>query len=368
MQYDELLKAVLEDRPFKNIKRLAIEKFGEENVDFQLPRDAHPENRINLHDYYDYLLRQDDSYPAFKVIIYFPKKTVTCNETGKTHDIEEVYCNLSIFRDEKFNISTARAKYTTAEINSDYTHSHVSGVSTSLYPWKNTCLGRENSPLNLLKNKRNKDDLDWINVFNEIDRFYEVESLTGIPYRRLDNITEYKYSHFRSTRFVFPTTKLNRLDTDFSDFVVFVRKKIKQYPKMISNVDGEFIITDSVYELKLKLTNWIVEYLDIIHRDSPESYKAEEKKFNKILETNIKNPIGEFTTCTTRNSMLYREELLFKFKGKDVRRKVINSRKEQYYLMPSNVFILYVFLKLSIMLNYERFKEPNSTETVKIVL
>lgn len=371
MTNEELISAIIEDK-FKNVKSIAEEKFGEERIDYQLPSIAEGRVFNSLQSYYTFAQSEQrlfDSYNVLNMIIYFPHKTVTCNETGQTHDVKDIYCKVRLLSNSSFDIYTGRATYSPAEMNSGYTHSHVSGISTPNGVWLPTCLGNDSSPLNRLRDASTRDDLDWINVFNEIDRFYEVESLRGVPYIRMENITEQSYYTFpKDPMYQSSHDKLYKLDTQFSDFAYYVLGRIKEDSHLISNIDGEFTINVSLYDFKLLLTNYIVDYLKMQESTLGANYKDIEKQFKKVLEKNILNKHGEYAPIGHRGRGLsYNDTYLFTFKGRRILRKVNMTDRERLYLMPNKEFQTYVFLKILIMLNYERFRESRA-ETVKVVL
>lgn len=373
MTNEELISAIIEDK-FKNVKRIAEEKFGEERIDYQLPSIAEGRVFNSLQSYYTFAHNENDqgrygSYSILNMIIYFPHKTVTCNETGQTHDVKDIYCKVGLLNNSSFVISTGRATYSAAEMNSGYTHSHVSGISTPNRVWLSTCLGNDSSPLNRLRDASTRDDLDWINVFNEIDRFYEVESLRGVPYIRMENISEQDYYTFpKDPLYQSSHDKLYKLDAQFSDFAYYVLGRIKEDNHLISNIDGEFTINVSLYDFKLLLTNYIVDYLKMQESILGVNYKDVEKQFKKVLEKNILNKHGEYAPIGHRGrGFSYNDTYLFTFKGRRILRKVNMIDRERLYLMPNKEFQTYVFLKILIMLNYERFRESRA-ETVKVVL
>ena len=107
MTNEELISAIIEDK-FKNIKRIAEEKFGEERIDYQLPSIAEGQVFNSLQSYYIFAHNENDqgrygSYSILDMIIYFPYKTVTCNETGQTHDVRDIYCKVSLLNNGSFN-------------------------------------------------------------------------------------------------------------------------------------------------------------------------------------------------------------------------------------------------------------------------
>lgn len=352
MTTEELTQAVIEDR-YKTAKQIAEEKFGEENVEFKI-KDISRSSSVS--EYYSKIGPNQD---AIYFIIHLPQKTVVCNETGQSHEIKDVYCRVHMRLSGTFIITTARATYTMSEIISSYTHSHVSGISECYSVWKTTCLGLH-SPLKTMSEQGIRDDLDWINLFNEIDRFYEVESLIGIPYTRIENISRYRNDRHPNEYYIY--TKINKmaeLDESYKDFVYFMAKDILETSNALSISGGSVILNETTYNFKVRVTNALIKYIKILG--------LEEKQFESILEKNFKDKDGKYTPISNRANVNLSPQYLFTFKGNPINRIIIpDNNEDEVILMPNFEFISYVYVKLLIMFNYERY--GSSTETVKIIL
>ena len=289
-----------------------------------------------------------------------PHKTVVCNETQQSHEIKDIYCRIQLKRNNTFTIETARATYTTAEMVSNYTHSHVNGVSSTGNTWLITCMG-SHSPLKTMSENGIHDDLDWINLFNEIDRFYEVESLRGVPYRRIENISDHTPT-FGNQNVVFtPLSMMSRLDEKYKDFAFYVAKDILKNQNALSVSDNTITLNETTEDFKIRVNNALIEYINT--SDSPEEKR---KLFEPILEKNIKNKYGFYQPLGRRLDCATESQYLFTFKGRLLHRTVIPSRDIDIILMPNMNFVAYIYIKCLAIFNYERYR--SSTETVKIIL
>lgn len=356
MTTEELTKAVIESR-YKTAKQIAEEKFGEENVEFKIRDDI---SANSVENYYN-RIRCDGNRTVLYIIIHMPHKTVVSNETRQSHEIKDIYCRIQIQEGNSFMVSTARSTYTISELIAGYTHSHVSGVSAGRQPWKDTCLG-SHSPLKTMSENGINDDLDWINFFNEIDRFYEVESLIGVPYIRMERISQYSSIKDANLQQVFYYEDIiSKLDILFNDFAYYIAKDILNTPNAISIVNGVITLNETFYNFKVRVNNTLVKYLTA--SDSPED---EYKMFEPYLEKNIKNKDGKYVAVANKHNVDMTPQYLFSFKGNPVNRIIIPDNRIDMVLMPNMVFIVYIYMKLLIMFNYERYRSSN--ETVNVIL
>ena len=161
----------------------AEEIFGEDNVEFQLEKNI--EN--------DYI--EDYSSEDFigHIYIYIPEKIVT-NEEGFCHKIFSCYIKIGIKKDFRvggFNFT--RSSISNREANKGYLFSHCSSISVNavrhaqednLYYdlWRSPCLGTGPIVTSLSRLQVTFSEENWKIFLNDLDSYFEVESITGVPY------------------------------------------------------------------------------------------------------------------------------------------------------------------------------------------
>lgn len=151
-----------EKTPLQKVVDLFIDYYGEDRIDLQ----------------------NND------IIIYYPSVIIT-NEHNKSHEIKELYTKVKVHNNGSLNgtFSFVRAEFTLEEWNSDYLHSHVSGINKSLPSnFKSSCLGSGPIRNTCLSLNDSFDEDIWKLFIFELDRYIQTESLEGGPYRRLENI------------------------------------------------------------------------------------------------------------------------------------------------------------------------------------
>lgn len=162
------------------------EYYGEERVDMQFP---------SLELYYELRAAKTLIPDYADILVYFPKVTVT-NENNYSHEITDLYLKFRIDTKGKllYRFTMSRASYTQAELNADYMHSHAPGInSTDPSIFKDVCTGT--GPINRTIASLNaafNEDI-WRLFAVELDCYTKVESLSGVPYRRLSSVSS-KYN------------------------------------------------------------------------------------------------------------------------------------------------------------------------------
>ena len=122
--------------------------------------------------------------------IHFPKFEIT-NENGNSHTITDLYVRIS-YRYYKsamvpleFSLSGCRMTGTSAEVESDYCHSHLNckfGVFAFF------CLGVSEFSNIIIELRKNPCKSQWILLFLALINYVVWESLEGGPYRKMENI------------------------------------------------------------------------------------------------------------------------------------------------------------------------------------
>lgn len=135
------------------------------------------------------------AYAHLFIIIHYPNVSVT-NENGDTTTVEDLYAMIEV-HDNKFAFLHALvATYEYDKAESGYAFSHIGSVSlwNSLPSFNQCCLGA--GPLTKLKWIYATDHdydrkIDYVIglVCVNIDRYFHVESLSGGPYIKMENIS-----------------------------------------------------------------------------------------------------------------------------------------------------------------------------------
>lgn len=125
------------------------------------------------------------------IYVWFPTVKVT-NENDKSIMIQDLYVQVKVgfngtLRD-RFYMN--RATYPSEQWDNDYQHSHMHGIDKEeLSRFRSPCTG--DGPINntMMSLLTDCDKDLWMLFCSELDDFTQVESLKGIPYRYLEDVT-----------------------------------------------------------------------------------------------------------------------------------------------------------------------------------
>ncbi len=167
------------------------EQFTEDNVDLR---------NVVTEDEYTSLITSNKVHAQNTtgaiILVHWPEVEI-CNEYGQKHTIRDLFAQVELnlfgnWLDLMFN----RTTYTQDEINADYLHSHVCGISEDLR-FLPCCMGT--GPIKSTSDTLSKAfDLNLWHLFClELNLYVQTESITGIPYRKLNDIGRYGSDHGR---------------------------------------------------------------------------------------------------------------------------------------------------------------------------
>lgn len=268
------------------------EYFGEDKVDFQ-------------QEYARVKWENDPTVPPrIDTIVYFPTVTVT-NENNNSTRVDELYVKFSMYAGGKIDggLSMLRSKYTTSEWFSDYCHSHCNWSHTYFDRWAGCCLGR--GPIqDTIFNLSNNFDLDRWGLFCfELDKYVTVESLAGVPYRRLETICEKSRNKSRPE---FSQKGLSWVPE-------FLKYAVKNVPMKFSFSNGKFTLGEPYLDFRLKMTEaakrWVEHDVGKLYMD-----------LNSYMTKIIVDGIFDYTKSEVNmhNNMPANGVIVLTFKGKPV--------------------------------------------------
>lgn len=295
----------MEKTPLQKVTDLFIEYFGEEKVDLQ----------IN------------------KILVYYPSVTIA-NENDRSAELTELYVKIEVSNDGlllgTFRIN--RSEYTAAQWVSDYMHSHVCGIpkntpNTFLSP----CLGYGPIRDTCLSLNREFDEDIWRLFIYELDKYIHTESLSGGPYRKIENIgiSNNSSSYIETVLIpeVWDFTIVYELESLlYNEFLPYlIHKGIFSF-----NYNGKYYdIADSPLNIVIKTSNVFIEWYNSLPDQS------------KVNWVNIMFANGNLIRCKTLNGGLYTRKVhrrnldldninlrigtpLWEFKGNIVYRNITN--------------------------------------------
>lgn len=184
------------------------------------------------------------------IYIHYPEFEIT-NNNGNSHTIKDLFIRVNICVDNTITgFSIKRTTFTNEEIVSNYCHSHCNGIYKDFH---STCLGT--GPIvNTIRTLTLEYDEDILQLFiRELDLYIKHESLEGIPYKKITEITEKNNSIVRYDS-VCTRDSIPNIDN-------FCIKIIKENKLPISCNMGVFTIGMSITEFHIFITKEYFEFI-----------------------------------------------------------------------------------------------------------
>lgn len=209
---------------------------------------------------------------AVYIIVHFPEVRVA-NENDKYVDIKELYARVRVNNGGHIEgtFGLLRADYPVSHLYADYAHSHISGVTLTANEFKSPCLGT--GPINRTIVSLVADfDLNmWMLFCRELDTYVTVESLSGGPYRRLENITGKRQLRKISQNFSNSVNlgRVNRLWasylplTELKNFITYLlRKKVIKFNYNEGSYNLAMSYKDYIVEMSNSFIDWVNNYIN----------------------------------------------------------------------------------------------------------
>ena len=193
-----------------------------------------------------------------KVTVWFPEVKVT-NEDDKWIKIKDLFVQIYITPQGNIErqFTMQRTTFTAAQYISGYAHSHLPGIQ---HAWVNPCLGH--GPIvNTIETLKHDNDLNIWGLFcYELEKYVATESLAGVPYKRLELVSNNTNTFATYINFV-----LSRVVGAYGSFNVDVPRKffeyiLKNYDFKICYSHGEYRIAESFNSFWINISREFIEW------------------------------------------------------------------------------------------------------------
>ena len=230
--------------------------------------------------------------------------------------------------------------------------SHVPGINISNFSnFLTPCTG--SGPINATIGGLNREfDEDMWQLFcSELEDFTQVESIAGIPYRRLENIGN-RQSYSVVQRFFYvargfygkvarPLYEFRYVDLGIiPDFTRYLLKNVS-LPMEYSN--GTYCLGMSYYDVAILISNKFIEWFNLEDNPYRKLYNFQYLKDKDIISEYMVVDGRIYTLSTTSSINSYRDyegKLICKFKGREIRLHIgdiLSSEQHSATLLTENV-------------------------------
>lgn len=218
------------------------------------------------------------STELFHVFIYFPKVRVS-NEHDVFIDITELYVRVILDTAGTMvgSFSFNRGEYTRVQYLNDYMHSHACGIPRGNYRrFLDVCLG--SGPIRNTVNRLNAHyDLDiWKLFCVELEKYVATESLSGGPYRRLEDVSFYNVNS--KVKLILDSRKSVWMEPHLIPMINdFMKYFIKQKKLTFNYRNGGYSIGMSPTEFVILVSNEFIDWFNTTGR-----YKYTKKVIGRL--------------------------------------------------------------------------------------
>lgn len=305
---------------FLDVYNIFVDYFGENRVDIQ-NADNQPITNLSIESLF--------SSDTYHIIVHFPKVRVT-NEHDRFVDIYDLYARTSIYGSGKLQgrFNLIRSTFPVEQAMASYTHSHVSPSDFGKWAFPCTGSGPINRTIDTLQHGYNEPI--WSLYCRELDEYTKVESLSGGPYMRLEEMGQ------RGS--VIDTDNLDRLDSEHfysftdcvnDDFSITVKADAKRITKLLLQEPSlKFNYTNNQYNIALSGTDFIllITKVFIDHPEELGGINSRELKsfFHEAIYAQGKLYAKDYSRQSVTSLMSSTTPLLT-FKGEDIFFKLLGD-------------------------------------------
>lgn len=339
-----------------------------------------------------------DSYNAVSLTYYISCKILDCyqtynkifvkwdtvkvtNEYDESITIKDLYAKIVIKNYDGVitsdGVMLTRRTYTQEQWNSGYSHSHLPHFNSRI--WKGDfgypCLGSGPlvATLSTLKREFNLDL--WGLFVYELDKYVRVESVEGVPYIRLNQVTGGRNIIDLDT--IFPSNIIwndvytGRLPYDFMS--AFIKYFIGKKDFKVSYRNGRWILGESYLDFSIKISNYFINFVNdyikrtkhnwvlnaLINNHIVIYYNIKDGKLYDTEEKSLELPSDAVESDDYYTLGSYPQ---LEFKGEVVPLRVLKEKSSQdnKVLLLNTLYIMGIIRSITILINT---KYGNSSET-----
>lgn len=331
------------------------------------------------------ILSNQYSERQFSIYVWFPKVKVS-NENNRSIYIWDLYVHVDInlkgcIPYESYGMRWNRATYDEAQFQSGYMHSHISSLNyADLSIFSVPCLGTASIRDTIQSLKIESSDAMWMLFCEELSRAVTVESLQGVPYKRLEQVGNYASSRYYQRFFIpiinvynrpwsYDQSLLRCYGMDSTSLPALLKQFTVYYLQhghfLACFQCGEFRVGMSYYDYMLDVSNAFIDFYN-------QRLKGNKHKLDFFYNTTFLRRVfvenRQFKDFSEerqlRDLSAYQGKYILTFKGKRILLRIISENHN----LPTPTTLLnesvamHVLLQILKILNF-RFKNARNTNT-----
>lgn len=310
-------------------------------------------------------LKSNLSDNRYFIYIWWPTVTVT-NENDKYVIIQDLYAKVTIQLDgripyESNGFLLNRATYSQEQFLSDYMHSHINGIPKNNFrEFKDPCLGTGPIGDTIMTLKNDPNEVSWMLFCQELSMYVTVESLDGVPWRKLEEIGVTR----RTTEFINYTLERKSPSKFLQVFGLqhlkdFIKYYLQHGHLLVSYRNSRYICGMPYFDFMVDISNaFIGFYNEVLSKEEDKASLCFSKQLlNQVLAANGQFYISNTTTPVINYIARYQNKPVLTFKGKEICTNIIlNAQGEEEkhitVLLHQDV-AMYVLYKILDTINYK---------------
>lgn len=285
----------------------------------------------------------------YNIYVWWPKVTIT-NENSRSVNIQDLYAKITINLKgfiplEQHGFLLNRATYSSIQFNSDYMHSHIHNIPIDDFTeFKQPCLGKGPIVYTINSLKVDPDEALWMLFCEELSRYVTVESLTGVPYKHLeqigniiplsyydrfypaphdtaDTLHSYCFRHHTASPYYLNKNLIRGILKDFLSYYL-------QHGHFIFSFKNRaFTCGMSYYDYMIDVSNCFIQYYNENLKESPSkiSFLYDQSLILKALVINRKFNGLSRRYRDASNINTYQGRQVLRFKDKDIKLRIFQE-------------------------------------------
>lgn len=356
---EEKLQKKINDYLNYPINQLYSKEFFDENTDIQ---------SIKIFDEID-TNKLVENLNTFDILIHFPKVRVT-NEHDDYIDITHLYAKVRVRGDGSYYSTTClRSEYTESQYIYGYIHSHVESLEYShVKHFQKCCFG--SGPLrSIIANLSIEyDDTLWELFCYEFDRFTQTESIKGVPYKHLQNVTSSSYRKHEDEFNYICNNSILIIGDEYNNNILipFIKDFISSNKLKFNFCNDSYGIAMSPLDYMILVSNFYIEWLnDKISKKEITSPELIRTAKDKLEEYVIEDKIYKIERIAEREE-ISRNDFLFTFKGNPVHFNIVKAEESEILYTTLLLTRHIAFNIADLILKTLNYKNCHGTKTNKI--
>lgn len=278
--------------------------------------------RIGIFDRYAPYMKEfigNKWFTDIPIIIHFPHVTIR-NEYDRTVEVDNLWAKVPVTWEGKGRgwFKMNRSEYDVVHMQSDYMHSHVRGIDFD-FKFRSVCTG--SGPINNTMSSLTVgfDEPIWQLFCLELERYMGTESLSGGPYRRMEDIG----ANGSNKRDNFPMEQNNYISNEY--FTKELSSKFLDY-LFTNNIlkfnyrKGSYGLAHTFTDTVLAISNAFIDWYNDEYRKAPNMPALSDLQGDGVLKQAIiaNGAIFDPNSNASRDYSQYVGRKVLTFKGHDV--------------------------------------------------